>query len=93
MIHTQKVGGILRNGIVLKQNPHPVSAIKSNSSTQRKAPYEFINEQDGRSPLIYKWVEWTTFAQHLHAPAPGERGSFFPIFSAISVLNSPYKKR
>lgn len=83
MIDTQKVGGILRNGIVLKQNPQHVSAIKSNSSTTKKAPCELINEQDGFSPLIYKWVEWAAVPQHLPPPS-GEHGSFF-LFSNKSV--------
>lgn len=79
MIDTQKVGGILRNEIALKQNPPHVSSIKCNSSTKRQAPRVFTNEQGGFSSLIYKPVEWAIVLQYF-PPTWGELSSFFLIF-------------
>ena len=68
MTDTQKVGGILRNGIVLKQNLHLLSAIKSNSPAKRKLPHVFTKGQNGFSSVMCKSVGWATAPQHLPHP-------------------------
>ena len=86
MIDAQKVGGIVRNGIALKQNPQ--------SSARFLYQIKYLSEKKS-SAWIYKWTRWI-FTSHLQVgemvisspntatSAPqGEHGSLFPYFLII----------
>lgn len=58
MIDTQKVGGILRNEIALKQNPRHVSSPLSNGTAQQKDrlhKYLQMNRVDFHPSFISGW--------------------------------------
>lgn len=73
MIDAQKVGGIVRNGIALKQNPQSSARFLyqiKHLSGKKKALHEFTSEQDEFSPLICKWVKWSSVPQYFHIRSP-----------------------